>query len=137
MKLVLFCDGGSRGNPGPAASAFIVYEPGGKLIKAAGKYLGFSTNNKAEYEAVLLALRWVTENFPEDRNELIINIDSELLHHQLTGKYKIKNKDLKKMALKIKNFEREVKIEYKLIPRKENSAADFLVNKILDKSLSR
>lgn len=131
----IYCDGGARGNPGPAAAAFIV-EKGGKVIYQASRFLGQSqTNNFAEYQAVLLALEWLVDNREEKISEKVTFVlDSELVVKQLTGVYKIKNQNLKKLFLIVNGLEKKLNknISYENVPRSKNKLADFLVNKTLD-----
>lgn len=130
--LKIYCDGGARGNPGPAASAFVVVNNKGEIIFKKGKYLGVATNNVAEYFGVLLALEWVFKNNITMPTTLIL--DSQLIVNQLNGIYKIRDKKLIHLSQKVKEKERTlpVKIFYRLVPRRQNQTADFLVNKILD-----
>ena len=131
--LTIFSDGGSRGNPGPAACAYAIFQDG-KLIKQDAKYLGITTNNTAEYSAVILALEWVVKN--SLGAGIIFNLDSELVVRQLTGVYKIKNKDIVEFVLKIKNLQRinNLEINWVHVPREKNKLADKLVNEKLDES---
>jgi len=129
----IFCDGGSRGNPGPAASAFVVYDSDSKEVFKLGKFLGKATNNIAEYSAVISALSWLIEN--EKTSSLIeFYLDSQLIVNQMAGSYKIKEENLKLLAIKIKKMESlfKNKISYQHIPREENKIADKLVNETLD-----
>lgn len=133
--LVIHTDGGSRGNPGPAACAF-VSEFDGKILQKQSKFLNISTNNIAEYQGVLLALEWLLgskEKLPVD--EALFFLDSELVVRQLTGVYKIKKPELQVLSLKIKNKINETnkKIFFRNIPREQNKTADRLVNEELDK----
>lgn len=128
---IIHCDGASRGNPGRAAAAFVVID-GGKVIYKSGKLLGVATNNVAEYSAVIEALLWVTNNSTDQT--LVFILDSQLIVNQLNGVYKIKDKNLQKLALSAKKLEKDIaqKIVYRNVPRAENHAADTLVNQILD-----
>lgn len=134
----IYCDGGSRGNPGKSASAFVV-EDGNKLIYSESKYLGIETNNFAEYSAVLSALHWIEENKKILGKEIIFILDSELVVKQINGEYKIKNKKLKEIYLEIKNIlesfstmRGKQKIFFKNVSREKNIKADFLVNQKLN-----
>ena len=129
--LVINCDGGSRGNPGPAASAFVAYRDGQEIFSQ-GKFLGVTTNNVAEYQAVILALEWLTENSSAN-----FILDSELVTRQLTGVYKIKNEILRELSIRAKKIEKEknLKINYQHVLREKNKKADLLVNEALDKNL--
>lgn len=134
--LKIYSDGGARGNPGPAASAFVVIE-NGRVIFKASKYLGVSTNNVAEYSALILALYWLKKNQSKTINKIAtFHLDSELIVKQLKGEYKIKNSKLKTLNNKIKKIEKniELEIKYIYIPRAKNKIADHLVNKELDEN---
>lgn len=136
-KLDIYCDGGARGNPGPAASAFVVINDKEVFYKR-GKYLGKATNNFAEYSAVLMALQWLLEKNRNDINVVIFHLDSELVINQLNGNFKVKNKNLKLMVIKVRELQEKIntKIIYKLIPREKNKLADFLINKILNENIN-
>src|SRR4030065_991068 len=97
--LKIFCDGGSRGNPGPAGIGVIIVEPSGRM-KRFKRYIGKKTNNQAEYEALLFALK-IVENDYCDAQEINIYLDSELVVKQMKGEYKIKNEGLGKILIKI------------------------------------
>lgn len=129
--LKIFCDGGARGNPGPAASAIVVSKDG-KVIFKNSKYLGVATNNVAEYNAVLLGLNYLEKN-PSD---VTFVLDSELVTNQLSGNFKVKNENLKKLFQGIKFLENKLKtkISYTHVLREKNRLADFLVNKALDEN---
>jgi len=139
-ELIIFCDGGSRGNPGPAASAFVVTN-GGNVIHSEGSYLGIKTNNVAEYSAVLLAIEWLSKQ-PTDyslRSTAIINLDSQLVERQLNGFYKVKNLELKKLfdQIKLKIVNCNLKINFVWGYREKNKLADSLVNETLDNVSTR
>ena len=130
----IFTDGGSRGNPGPAASAFVVFE-NNKILTKEGKFLGNATNNIAEYSALLLAVEWLNKNKLTENIKFFL--DSELIVKQLNKTYKIKNKNLKIIFLRInkllnEGFEGSSFIH---VPRGQNKLADELVNKILDENM--
>lgn len=129
--LKIFCDGGARGNPGPAASAIIVTK-NGKVIYSDAKYLGAATNNVAEYNAVLLGLNYLEKN-PSDATFVL---DSELVTNQLSGDFKVKNENLKKLFQEIKILENKLKtkISYIHVLRENNQLADLLVNETLDEN---
>ena len=131
-KITIYCDGGSRGNPGP--SAIGVYIP--QLKKEYSKFLGKATNNEAEYSAVIFALKKIKQlNGKEKikRMEIEVKADSELLIKQLNGEYKIKEKNLIPLFIEIWNLKIDFnKIKFTHIPREENKQADLLVNKELN-----
>ena len=135
-KWKVFCDGGSRGNPGPAAAAFVV-EESGKVIAKNGVYLGKATNNAAEYSAAIVALRWIKEQGNKIPPEITFIHDSELIARQLSGLYKIKNENLRNLYATAKAVQSKIpaKIIFTAVKRENNKIADFLVNKILDENL--
>lgn len=129
-QVIISTDGGSRGNPGPSACGFIIISPDGDLLYEGGEYLGITTNNQAEYQAVKLALQKALElgvRFVE------FKIDSLLIVNQMAGVYQIKNRDLWPIYTNIKDLiGRFKKVTFKHIPRELNKEADAIVNKILD-----
>ena len=90
-KLIIYCDGGARGNPGPAGIGIVVYDDKGEKLLSSGKYIGETTNNQAEYQAVIFALEQIKKFKARD---LTFFLDSELLVNQLNRRYKIKDQDL-------------------------------------------
>lgn len=135
-NLSIYCDGGARGNPGPAAIAFVVWQDG-KIIYRFSRKIGKTTNNVAEYQAAIAALTWLIDNPGIINSQFsIINfyLDSLLIVNQLNGIFKIKNSFLKELIIKIKNLEKElkVKIDYHHITRSKNKIADALVNQALN-----
>ncbi len=132
MKLITYTDGGSRGNPGPSASGMIVMD-GAKTIAAFGKYLGVTTNNVAEYTAVLLALEKCREL---GATEVEMRMDSELVVKQMNGIYKVKHPNLAPIYLKIHNLKTHFKkVTFHHVRREQNAAADEQVNKAIDAHL--
>src|SRR4030067_1533833 len=104
--LKIYCDGGARGNPGPAAAAFLVFE-NNKVIYRKAIFLGKRTNNFSEHTAVYLAFNWLLKNYhPGVISKIIFYIDSELVVNQLRGVYKTNNKILKTLVLKTKEIEK-------------------------------
>lgn len=134
-KIVLYCDGGARGNPGPAASAFAVLE-NNKAVYKESLFLGKTTNNVAEYQSVVIALKWLSKQKSKQESIKVV-VDSQLVFRQLNGEYKIKKEELKKLAIKIKQLEKKIKSEiiFDWLPRSKNKIADKLVNKELDKNI--
>lgn len=130
MKLEIFCDGGARGNPGPAAIGVVIQDTNGKKIFSFGKTIGKTTNNVAEYTAVIEALLWVAKNIPKKSLEIDFYLDSLLIVMQMIGRYKIKDPKLQLLFAKIhrKTTELGATISYHHIPRAQNSQADRLVN---------
>lgn len=133
-EIRIYCDGGARGNPGPAAAAFLAFDKNGKLLKKDGRFIGRATNNVAEYTAVILALGWLAER--TNGRDAVFFLDSELVVNQLAGRFRIKDKKLIELATRVKQTEKKLpgKIFYKSIPRSKNKTADALVNKILDEN---
>ncbi len=133
----VYCDGGARGNPGPGAVAFVV-EKDGKVIFKNSKYLGQTTNNIAEYKAVILALQWLlgVSSIRYQASSIQVFLDSELVAKQLSGLYKIKNENLRNLFFTVKALEKKIdkKIFYTNVSRTKNKLADFLVNKTLDEN---
>ncbi len=129
----IFCDGGSRGNPGPAAAAYVVNK-NGKTIYKQNKYLGIATNNEAEYQAALMAHRWAHKNIVDKGSEVQFIFDSELVTKQLKGIYKIKSKSLARYIIKIKKIVKEMpfSVSYTNVSREKNFEADKLVNQALN-----
>lgn len=137
MIITINADGGARGNPGPAACAFVAKDEAGILLEKRGKYLGRATNNVAEYSAVMLGLGWVLSNLGNlrDLSQIQFFLDSNLVVNQLNGKFKVKDDRLREFFLKIKSSEQEmwVPISYGYVPREKNFEADGLVNETLDR----
>ncbi|MCU0667687.1 MAG: ribonuclease HI family protein, partial [Patescibacteria group bacterium] len=131
----LYTDGGSRGNPGPSALGYVIYDNNDIVIKDGSKYLGITTNNQAEYQAVKTGLE-ACKLLGASRVDVFL--DSQLVANQLNGIYKIKNRDLWPIHTAIiaikKEFTKGVSFTY--IPRELNKAADAKVNEELDKATS-
>lgn len=139
-ELFVFTDGGARGNPGPAAIGVVIkYKIANskyKIVKF-GKRIGETTNNVAEYMAVIKALQWVINNLATKQfsdETISFFLDSKLVVNQLNGLFKIKDANLRELLLKIRELEGEVGgyISYQLIPREKNNLADSLVKQSLD-----
>lgn len=132
MRLIIYTDGASRGNPGRASYGFTISDKKKNLIYEEGKYIGVATNNVAEYSGVLEALRYIKENL-QKATEINFYMDSKLVAQQLSGKWKIKSRNLKPLIEQIKNLKKSlVKITYKHVPRIQNQIADRLANRALD-----
>lgn len=130
--LVVYCDGGSRGNPGLAASAFVIFE-GKTQLAGIGKFLGTTTNNQAEYQAVVFALKYILDN-KLSPSKINFYLDSELIVRQMKGIYRIKDQGLQRHAIQIRSLEKEINVpvSYEHIPRSKNKIADSIVNQALD-----
>lgn len=130
--LSIFTDGGSRGNPGPSASAYIIYNKFNEILESGGSYIGITTNNQAEYTAVLLGLRAATQ-FAGQNDTILFSIDSLMVVNQMNGLYKIKNRELWPINQQIRELMTEFKqVRFVHILREQNTAADAKVNEILD-----
>lgn len=136
MKLVVYTDGASRGNPGPASYGFTISDARG-LVYQEGVCLGINTNNYAEYMAVVKSLGWIKNKFEKHLRQLTIEYfaDSKLVVEQLSGRYKIKSENLKPLIAQIRKLEIYFyKISYNHVPREKNKEADRLANFALDNS---
>ena len=130
MKAKLFTDGGSRGNPGPAAYAFVLEAEDGTVLDARGEAIGVATNNVAEYSALVAGLSRALE---AGIRELEVRSDSELMVKQMRGEYRVKNKDLQSLFLDASRAAREIgRVTYTHVRREHNELADRLVNEALD-----
>lgn len=130
----IYSDGGSRGNPGNAAYGWLLFDPNNKLVTFDAKYLGIATNNLAEYEGILAAIRFVSKNKAKlGISNLLCHLDSELIVKQLNGEYSVKDATLKNYYLEIKELVKNIDtVEFKHVERKLNAHADKLVNVTLD-----
>ena len=130
MRVVVHVDGGSRGNPGPAAAAAVISTPEGDVIDEAAVTIGRATNNVAEYRGLLLGLERAKAL---GATEVDVVNDSELVAHQVNGRYKVKHADMKPLHAEalaaLRGFERW---SMRPVPRAQNAAADALVNQVLD-----
>lgn len=151
--LTMFCDGGARGNPGPAAVGVVVKNTKGHTIQRLSEKIGETTNNVAEYQSVISGLKWIGDYLKKNKltlRKLTIFLDSSLVVNQLNAKFKIKNPELKELVLKVRRLENKLsltintinkeavlienpaKVSYLYIPRFKNQEADELVNQALD-----
>ena len=129
-RVVVNVDGGARGNPGPAAAAAVAAAPDGEVLLERGEYLGETTNNVAEYRALLLGLQLAQELGV--REVEVVN-DSELVAKQVSGEYKVKNAGLKPLYLEAMRALREFDSwQVRSVRREHNDRADALVNQTLD-----
>ncbi len=134
QKLIIYGDGGSRGNPGEAAYGFVIYDEQKNEIYKQGTRIGINTNNVAEYSAVINALKWILNNNPDSVIGISFFLDSLLVASQLSGKFKVKHPNMIPLFSQVKILESRigVKITYSQIPRAQNFAADAMVNLALD-----
>ena len=131
-RATLYTDGGARGNPGPAASAFVLEADDGTIIDSRGDSIGVATNNVAEYRAVIAGLERAVEL---ELSQIEVVSDSQLVVRQLRGEYRIKNKALVELSLEVKALERRLgSVAYRSVKREQNELADSLVNEALDRA---
>lgn len=137
--LVVYTDGGARGNPGPAAIGFVVEDRAGKILKEVGAYIGETTNNQAEYEALVRALTELTNMFGAQLRDLRVEVrmDSELVVRQVMGQYRVRDAALKEQFAKVAELRLEAvpNATFVHVPRAKNARADALVNSALDARL--
>jgi len=130
MDVHIYTDGGSRGNPGPAASGAVIKTPSGELLAEVSKYLGRATNNQAEYIAIIIGLEKAHDM---GAKTVSLFMDSELATKQLKGEYRVKDPEIAKRFLEVKNllnlFDR---VTFTHVRREKNKEADAVVNKCLD-----
>lgn len=134
-EVIIYTDGASRGNPGPASYGFVITDSRGKLIYKEGRVIGVNTNNFAEYTGVLEAFKYLATEY-KSKLPIKINLyaDSKLVVSQLSGKFKIKAENLKPLIFEIRLLELKLgKINYQHVPRSLNKQADYLANLALDK----
>jgi ribonuclease HI/pterin-4a-carbinolamine dehydratase len=134
-EVQLYADGGSRGNPGPSASGFVLLDMAGNVLMSSGEYVGITTNNQAEYQALKLGLEATLNTFKS--REVHVYMDSMLVVNQMKNIFKIKNRDLwpihdacRELSAKFR------KVSFDHVPRELNKLADDEVNKALDAELS-
>lgn len=131
MNVITYTDGGARGNPGPAAIGAVIREADGTTHRIKN-YLGFATNNQAEYRALLAALHKAAEL---DADEVTCYLDSELVVKQLKGEYRVKDPELGRLFLQVlKLIKRFQSISFHHVRREHNKEADALVNQALDEA---
>lgn len=131
-EIKIYTDGGARGNPGPAGIGVVI--KGGQEVKKYSQYIGEATNNQAEYQAVIFALKKAKQL---GAKEIEFYLDSELAVNQLNQKYKIKDKKLGSLFVQAWNLSQNfARVEYFHIPREENKEADQLVNLAIDDYLA-
>lgn len=128
--LIVFTDGGSRGNPGPAALGVAIFDASNKLIAKHGHYLGEQTNNYAEYSGLIFALK---EAKRLGGQSVKCFLDSELIVRQMSGQYRVRNKALMPLFDEVKRLAAAFeKITFQHVPREKNKVADEMVNAALD-----
>lgn len=138
-KLIIYTDGGARGNPGPSGAGAVITDERGTVLKEVSSFLGVRTNNWAEYEAVIQALTEAKKIIPKERRKSItieVRADSELIVKQLRGEYQIKEETLFPQFIKVWNLRvaEFPHIVFTHVRREQNSAADALANKAMDRA---
>lgn len=136
-RLIIYTDGGSRGNPGPAAFGYVIKDAGGHVLKQHGEAIGKATNNEAEYQGVIAALKKSKQMLGKEklkRTHIEVRMDSELAVRQLCGVYKIENEKLQPLFMELWNLRVELggNVSFVHIPREQNKEADRMVNEALD-----
>lgn len=130
--IVIHSDGGSRGNPGPSAAGYVIYNQFREILESGGSYIGITNNNQAEYTGVVLALK-AARRYASVKDTVLCNIDSSMVVNQLNGIYKIKNRDLWPFNQQIQELMKSFRqVRFHHVPRELNVAADTKVNEILD-----
>jgi ribonuclease HI len=132
VRARLFTDGGARGNPGPAAAAYVLETEDGTVLAAEGEAIGVATNNVAEYRALLAGLAKALEL---GVRELDVVSDSELVVKQMRGEYRVKNAALRQLSVEAGRLARQLdRVTYPAVRREHNELADRLVNEALDRT---
>jgi ribonuclease HI len=138
QKIIIYTDGGARGNPGPAGIGVVIQDEAGKTLHESSAYIGETTNNVAEYEALIRALEDL-QMFKEQLAETPVEVrmDSELIVRQMQGIYKVREPSLKERFAKVAHIrlERVPNLTFVHVRREKNTRADELVNEAIDKAL--
>jgi ribonuclease HI len=130
QSLVLRTDGGSRGNPGPAAAGVIIEDASGRVVARGRRFLGHMTNNQAEYRALILGLKALTGYRPR---QVTVYLDSELVVNQMNGRYRVRDEQLRPLFEEAKSIAATLpEIRFAHVPRAQNQLADALANEALD-----
>jgi ribonuclease HI len=130
VRATLYTDGGARGNPGPAAFAYVLHDEHGDVLAAHGEAIGVATNNVAEYSALIGGLEKAHELGVTD---LEVVSDSELMVKQMRGEYRVKNEALRELFVRAGQLARKIgPVSYRAVRREHNKLADQLVNEALD-----
>lgn len=138
-KIIIYTDGGSRGNPGPAGIGVVITDGKEKIIKKYSNFLGVKTNNEAEYEAVIFGLKKIKALLGKKKiknTEIEFQLDSQLITRQLNGQYKIEEEKLFPLFIKIWNLKMGFgPVSFTEIPREQNKEADRLANEAINEGL--
>lgn len=136
FEYVIEADGGSRGNPGPAAYGTVVLKDG-RIVRELAEVIGVTTNNVAEYRGLVAGLEWIAAQIGQpgiaEAAPLIqARLDSKLVVEQMSGRWRIKHPDMKELAIRARRAYPSEKVRYLWVPREQNKRADALVNEVLD-----
>ena len=135
-KLIVYTDGGSRGNPGEAAIGVVIRDEKGNVVKEYGEAIGIKTNNEAEYAAVISALKKIKALFGKEKakkTEVNFKMDSEFVMKQLNGEYKIEEERMQPLFIAVWNLKMDfARVTFSHVRREQNKEADRLVNMALD-----
>lgn len=133
-KIIVYTDGASRGNPGPSAIGVVILDSQGNVLKEYSEKIEETTNNVAEYEAVIFALKKIKALYGKKKNyQVIVRSDSKLLVSQLNGEFKLKEENMQKLFVKVWNLMIDFEeVVFELVPREKNKKADALANRALD-----
>jgi len=138
-KIIIYTDGGARGNPGPSGIGAVIANETGEVLKEISEYIGKQTNNYAEYMALIRALEESKNMFGEKLRTMVVQVmmDSELVVRQLSGQYKVKEPTLKELSSRVASMRLEdiPNVTFTHVLREKNSHADKLVNKAIDAAL--
>ena len=131
-EIFVYVDGASRGNPGPAGAGVWIIDADGHCLSKRAEFLGVTTNNVAEYQALLVGLKEAIKLSPA---RLSVYMDSELVVKQVRGEYRVRSKDLLPLYTQVKKImQRFSSVSLQYIPRKKNREADRLANHAIDKN---
>jgi ribonuclease HI len=136
MKVSVYTDGGSRGNPGHSGFGVVIYNDARQIIAQISKYIGLATNNEAEYSALIESLLWLRDNSSIHQvSEVTFYSDSQLMVRQLQGRYKVKAPNILPLFNQAKTLLNSLNFNYQFsdIPREQNSLADQLANDAMDR----
>ena len=135
-KFIIHTDGGSRGNPGTAATGYVIADSTGRVLKEYGEYIGVKTNNEAEYGAAIAALKKLKSLVGKGKTKqarVQLFADSELMVKQMNHEYKVANEKIQPLFLELWNLVLDFKeVTFKAVPREQNKDADRMVNETLD-----
>ena len=141
-RVIVNTDGGSRGNPGPSAIGVVIQDEKGNILKEYGELLGgHMTNNEAEYEAVIFALKKLKALYGKEKTKTLavqFKVDSELIANQLSGAWRVEEERMQLLYMKVHNLKFEFKkVEFTAVRREKNTRADMLLNEALDREEGR